>query len=221
MIKEKIDAFYAKQSRAKERKYFYVTDVAQCPRNIWYSFKNYPKAEAEPRVLRIMHNGDFVHKRLGEVLVAEGMIKELEKPIPENDLFHGRVDAIIALDNEDYIVDFKSINATKFRMLEAPQEDHEDQVQLYLHYFNMKKGALIYECKNTQDIKEFTFVYNPSRVKELLERFHILKYQIETNMLPEVPLWVEQWRCSYCPFLEACKKDGNPFYKPAPRLSNV
>lgn len=215
MLKEHIDSYYKKKNVERDRKGFYATDAGQCPRRIYFSFKKYPKKETEPRILRIMHNGDFVHTRLGEALSKEGVIKDLkdiEVVIPENDLIRGRADAIVEIENEKVVVDFKSVNGTKFRMLEKPDEDHIKQVMLYLHFFKIKKGLIVYECKNTQGIKEFGIEYSENMAKELLEFFRILKYQIENNQIPDIPNWVEKWRCDYCPYLEECKKIGNPYY---------
>src|SRR3989338_2248269 len=126
MLKEHIDSYYQKKNVERDRKGFYATDAGQCPRRIYFSFKKYPKKDIEPRILRIMHNGDFVHNRLGEALKEQGVIKEenIEVAIPENDLIRGRVDAIVEINNEKIIVDFKSINGTKFRMLEKPDADN-------------------------------------------------------------------------------------------------
>ena len=215
MLKEHIDSYYKKRNVEKDRKGFYATDSGQCPRRIYFSFKKYPKLEVEPRILRVFHNGDFVHTRLGGALVEEGVIKsekDIEVPIPENDLIRGRADAIVEINGEKVVVDFKSVNGVKFRTLEAPEIEHVKQVMIYMHFFNIKKGLLVYECKNTQDIKEFEIKYDENLVKEILEFFRVLRYQIENNQIPDVPDWVEQWRCDYCPYLEECKKIGNPYY---------
>ena len=212
MLKERIDDFYKKRNKDFDRKGFYASDAGQCPRRIYFAFKKTPKKEMEPRILRIMHNGDFVHTRLGEALTAEGVIKSIEINIPENDLIRGRADAIVVINGEEIVVDFKSVNGNKFRTLEAAEDDHIKQVMIYMHFFNIKKGLVVYECKNTQDIKEFEVEYEENEIKQILEFFRILRYQIDNNQMPDIPAWVEQWRCEYCPYLEECKKIGNPYF---------
>lgn len=215
MIKEKIDEYYKNKRRDYKRKSFYVTDVAECPRVIFFSFKDYPKKEHEPRILRVMHNGDFVHQRLGLVLKDMEILKDenTEVPIPDNDLFRGRADAIIEIDGEKYVADFKSTNSFIFRSLESPKPEHVRQVQLYMHYLGIKKGMLIYECKNTQDIKEFKFDYDIRLINNIIEEFYLLKSRIDNNIIPDIPESIEKWKCERCPFLESCKKFGNPYFK--------
>ncbi|MEK6904078.1 MAG: PD-(D/E)XK nuclease family protein [Nanoarchaeota archaeon] len=215
MLKEKVDEYYLKKRKARERKSFYVTDVAECPRVVYFSFKNFPKKEHEPRILRVMHNGDFVHQRMGNVLTEMKVLEpaNTEIPIPENDLFRGRADAIIEIEGEKYVVDFKSANTYTFRSLQAPKPEHIKQVQLYMHYLGIKKGLLFYECKNTQDIKEFPVDYDVNIVNEIIQEFYLLKSKIENNIVPDIPAWIEQWKCERCPFLESCKKIGNPYFK--------
>ncbi|HLC55266.1 MAG TPA: CRISPR-associated protein Cas4 [Candidatus Nanoarchaeia archaeon] len=220
MLKEQIDEFYHKRekTRFKERKAFYVTDIASCPRAIFFEFKKYPKKARDPRILRVMHNGDYVHQRLGEVLKQQGVLKgvpgeDLEVPLPYNDLIHGRADAVIELSGEKWVIDFKSMNYFQFKDLLSPDLHHIQQVQLYLHFLNIRKGLLVYECKNSQEIKEFEVSYDENIVNESLAYFYMLRSKIEQNIIPEVPPDIEQWKCERCPFLESCRKVGNPFFK--------
>ena len=219
MLKEQIDAFYQnrEKSRVRERTLFYVTDIANCPRAVFFDFKKYPRKQQDPRILRVMHNGDFVHQRLGTVLKEQEVLKgvygeDIEVSLPYNDLVRGRVDAIIELHGEQWIIDFKSMNSFKFKSLQQPEPEHIQQVQIYLHFMNLKKGLLIYECKNTQEIKEFAIDYNEELVNAALAKFYVLRSQIEQNIIPDIPPTIEQWKCDRCPFLESCKKIGNPFY---------
>ena len=169
----------------------------------------------DPRSSRVMHNGDFVHARLAEVLQKVGVLKEedVEVSLPENDIVRGRVDAIIEVDGEKLVVDFKSMNSFQFKTLESPSPDHVKQVMLYLHFLSLKKALLVYECKNTQELKEFEVLYDDNVVNQSLAYFYRLKSQINQDVLPDVPEDIEKWKCDRCPFLEECKKVGNPFYK--------
>ncbi|MDO8628682.1 MAG: CRISPR-associated protein Cas4 [Nanoarchaeota archaeon] len=213
MLKEHIDSFYLAK-KPFQRKSLYVTDVAACPRAVFYDFKGFPRAPVDPRSSRVMHNGDFVHARLAEVLQKVGVLKEedVEVSLPDNDLVRGRADAIIEVNGDKVVVDFKSMNGFQFKALSSPSPDHVKQVQLYLHFLNLKKGLLVYECKNTQELKEFEVFYDEHVVNESLAFFYSLQSQINQDVLPDVPLGIEKWKCDRCSFLADCKKVGNPFY---------
>ncbi|MEM2956597.1 MAG: PD-(D/E)XK nuclease domain-containing protein [Candidatus Pacearchaeota archaeon] len=205
MIKEKIEEFYLSKQEDKDREHFYITDAGKCPRAIYFQFKKAPKKAMDARILRVFEHGDYTHLRIISTLFSLGLVKATEIEIPNKEIVHGRADAIINIDNEPYVVEIKSINNTSFSKLESPDPDHLKQIQMYLHFFKIKKGIIIYENKNTQEIKEFIVEYNENIAKEILEKFYILKAQIQNNIIPSVDD-VEEWRCNYCPYSDECKK---------------
>src|SRR3989344_5544351 len=80
--------------------------------------------------------------------------------------------AILCMGSENYVLDIKSINSMLFRKLTAPKEENIYQVQLYMHYFNIKKGMLLYVDKDQQELKEFIFDYDGDLCKSLLDKFY-------------------------------------------------
>jgi len=208
MIKEKIDEFYMSHYKDRDKEHFYITDAGKCPRAIYFQFKKVPKKAFDARVLRIFDHGDYTHLRIISVLFSLGLVKGTEIDIPNKELVHGRADAIINIDNEPHVVEIKSINSAAFNRLETADGDHIKQIQLYLYFFKIKKGTIIYENKNTQELKEFSVEYNENLVRDLLEKFHILKAQIDSNIVPDVTQ-VDEWRCKYCPYSEECDKHKN------------
>lgn len=204
MIKEKIDEFYLSKQRDRDKEHFYITDAGKCARAIYFQFKKVPKKAMDARVLRVFDHGDYTHLRIISTLFSLGLVKATEIDIPNKEIVHGRADAIVTIDGEPYVIEIKSMNSMSFGKLESPDPDHYKQIQLYLHYFNLKKGIVIYENKNTQEIKEFSVDYDPETVKEVLEKFHILKAQIQSNIIPSKEDM--GWKCSYCPYAEECTK---------------
>jgi len=205
MIKEHIENFYRNKFENKGKQIFYVTDAGKCPRQIYFSLKGYPRKEPDPRLLRIFEHGDHTHMRIMSVLFSLGLVKACEVEIPKNDLLHGRADAIISIDGIPYVVEIKSVNAFKFKN-EIPEPDHIKQLQLYLHFFKIKEGILLYENKDTQELKEFIIKYDEETVKELLKFFSELKKNVEESRVPDIPPNIEDRRCQFCPYLEVCEK---------------
>jgi len=205
VLKEKIDDFYTSKQKDRDKEHFYITDAGKCPRSIYFQFKKIPKKPMDGRVLRIMENGDHTHLRITSTLFALGLVKATEVDIPNKELVHGRADVIINLDGEPAVVEIKSINSMAFSKLEAPDPDHYKQIQMYLYFFKIKKGVVLYENKNTQDLKEFIVEYDENTVKDVLEKFHILMEQIKSNIVPSIN-GVDTWKCGYCPYADECKK---------------
>jgi len=205
MIIEKIDELYSREYGERDRTAFYISEAGKCPRAIWFAYKKFPKKPKDARTQRIFEHGDHTHMRFMAALFALGLVTAVEVKIPDQEIIHGRADAIISLDGEPYVVELKSVGSYKFKKGEA-DSDHIRQLQLYLHYFKIKKGILLYENKDNQELMEFVFEYNPALVAEILAGFEKLRKQVDGNEMPDVPQHLEDWRCKFCDYAESCKK---------------
>jgi len=209
MIKEKIDTFYDGKNREDaKRTYFYITDTARCPRAVWFGFKNFPKKRKEARMMRVFEHGDYTHMRIMSALFSLGLVKSIEISIPNQELVHGRADGILSVDGVPIVLELKSINSYAFKQLLEPKKEHVKQIQLYMHYFKIPKGILIYENKDNQDLKEFELEYNKGLSEKTLAELELLKKQIDNEVLPEIPGDLEEWQCNYCDYAEECQKRG-------------
>jgi len=208
MLIEHIDKYYQDKRKDREQKHFYITDTGKCQRAVYFSMKGYPKKEIEPKILRVFDRGDIIHQRLMSDFygIPEIKVTASEIDIPTRDLFHGRADAIISIENKLYVVDIKSSNDFKFQKLGIPDLAHIKQIQLYMHYFEISQGILIYENKNTQDLKEFLVEYDSDLCKKIISEFEELKYQIENDIMPQKPKNLASWQCSYCDFKKECDR---------------
>ncbi len=206
MLKELIDHFYLENQRNKEQTRFYITDAGKCLRAVFFKFKNVPKEPMEPRLLRIFEHGENIHRSIFNILYRLRLGVTTEIPIPAQEIVSGRADAILCVNNENYVLDIKSINSFIFKNLNKPKEENIYQIQLYLHYFNIKKGILLYIDKDQQDIKEFVVEYDEALCKSLLDKFYGLKADIETNKIPaRLADYPRNWQCSYCQYKDICK----------------
>ena len=209
MLKELIDQFYLDQQRNKEQTHFYITDAGKCPRAVFFKFKNAPRKKMDARILRIYEKGEYLHRNIFNILYRLRIGITTEVPIPSQEIISGRADAIISINNENYVLDIKSMNSMIFRNLTAPKEENIYQIQLYLHYFNIKKGILFYIDKDQQNIKEFLVNYDEKLVRFLLKNFENLKKKVESNTIPErLPNYPQNWQCQYCQFKEVCSMTG-------------
>jgi len=210
MLKELIDQFYIDQQRNKEQTRFYITDAGKCSRAIFFKFKNAPRKDLDARLLRIFERGEHIHRNIFNILYRLKIGVTTEVPIPLQEMIGGRADAILSINNENYVLDIKSMNSMVFRNLSEPKEENVYQLQLYLHYFNIKKGILLYIDKDQQEIKEFIINYDEKLVQSLLKNFAELKEKIESDTLPEkLPTYPQNWQCQYCQFKEICGLAGN------------
>ena len=209
MLKELIDQFYSDNHKDRDQTHFYITDAGRCNRSIFFKFKNAPRKEIDPRLLRLFDHGDYIQMQILNSLFSVGVVRSSEIRIPPQEIISGRADAIVTLDNELYVVDFKSMNSMIFKNLTEPKEENVNQIQLYLHYFKIPKGILLYVNKDTSELKEFVVEYDKLRAKHLLEDLKKLKKKIEADKIPErLSDFPNNWQCRYCAFKEICKTAG-------------
>jgi len=207
MLKELIDKFYLDRQKDKEQQHFYITDAGKCPRAIFFKFKNAPREEMEAKILRMFDHGDHIHQLIMKPLLS---IKEIhvvasEVNIPPQELISGRADAIISDGKDLYVLDIKSMNSMIFKNLAEPKSENVDQVQLYMHYFKVPKGILLYVDKDRLELKDFVLSYDQNRSNYLLKNLTDLKEKIDKDIIPvRMPEWPEGWQCQYCQFKEVC-----------------
>jgi len=208
MLKEIIDNYYLERQRDREQRHFYITDAGRCARAIFFKFKKAPRKEMEANILRLFDHGDHIHKLIMKPLLSTRAIHVVasEVDIPPQELISGRADAVLSDGEQLFVLDIKSMNSMIFRNLQEPKEENINQIQLYLHYFKIQKGILLYVNKDSQDLKEFVVEYNPAKSQHLLDELAILKKQIDSDALPSrIPVYPSDWQCQYCQFKEICK----------------
>ncbi len=208
MLKELIDKYYQDKREEREKKKFYISDAGKCPRQIFFKFKNAPCKEMEPRILRIFDQGNYVHLRLMRDLFSLGIAVASEIDIPPTEDIGGRADAIVRVNNELYVVDFKSINSMILNRMNKPKEENVLQLQLYLHFFKIKKGILLYEGKDSSKIKEFLVDYNEKTAKKILKDFRRLRINLKKNLIPKKLSDSSNWQCRFCQYKELCRLAG-------------
>lgn len=216
MLHELIDDFYREQDESRSRNYFYATDAGKCPRAVYFSIKGYRRKDLDPRILRIFNVGDDTHRRILGALFSLGLVAACEIPLPNQKLIHGRADAILSVKGRPIVLEIKSSSSNKFRKLSRPEEAHLKQLQVYLHFFHIPQGIILYENKDNQEIKEFRVEYNSNLAKQIIKRFEDLKGNIDNDILPDVPEEYLKKRskasrkallpfeCRYCDFGETC-----------------
>src|SRR3989344_1574244 len=198
MLKELIDQFYLDRQRDRGQTHFYITDAGRCARALFFKFKNAPRKEMEPSVLRLFDHGDHMHQLIMKALLGTRDVHVVasEVNIPPQEIISGRSDAIISDGKNLYVLDIKSMNSMIFDKLSEPKEENVDQLQLYLHYFKVTKGILLYVNKNNLGLKEFTVDYNKERSLSLLQGLAETKIKIDACIIPDrIAGYPADWQC--------------------------
>ncbi len=141
MLKEIIDQFYIDNQKEKPQTKFYISDAGKCHRAVFFKFKQAPQAKKDPINMRIFEAGEWLHRYIYNVLYQSKIGTITEVPIPAQEIISGRTDAIVCLQGENYILDIKTMNSMQFKNLQAGKPEHQFQVQLYMHFFNICRST--------------------------------------------------------------------------------
>ena len=211
MLIERLEEYFQREERVRVRDYFYVTEVAKCPRQIFYSAKGFPRPPLDGQTARKLAVGDAAHQRIVQALYGMGIVVAAEAPLPPNPLFHGRADVIVSLEGKNYVVEIKTVHPYNFeQMVAAPRRDHYLQLQLYLHYFDIPQGVILAENKANQELREFVVGRDEEEIGRVLATFERLRRTIflegRLPPLPDKSDW-EYDQCRYCPYTDFCNED--------------
>lgn len=156
------------------------------------------------KLSRIFANGEDVHERYQKYFEDMGILVESERTL-KNDAYRikGKADAIIKLDNKEYIVELKSINGISASKLTKPKPDHVKQINLYMFMTGIKEGFILYENKNNQEMLNFKVDYNYAKIEPMLIAMEKILNSIKNNEL--MPKKMDN--CAACPFYKLCKYD--------------
>lgn len=218
-----------------------------CYRKIYYSYlRTDPDQKIKPDQKRIFDIGDAVHGMIGDwVLGAKLLIPyrdlktgeiplskwtgkpDMEFPIvvPELDIEKGKIDAILKIDGEIWIGEWKSSKSSKFEELTAAQDEHIIQANTYVHLFEyclqrgdyahieelsgiteVKGVIFLYLNKDTSELKEFIVPKMDDSLEVVVEKIAKIKEFVDKK---ELPGKTEHY-CYFCPFNKKCKKEFNP-----------
>jgi hypothetical protein len=177
-----------KENAAKDRDYFYVSEVGYSKKDIYNSMKNKVSKKFDARVKRILDNGNYMHSRYYKYFLEMGILIAAEIRAVNNNLFHGYADAIISNEGELWVVDLKSCSQWVFNKLDNADDVHKFQLLLYMYYLNISRGMVLYENKDNQTIKIFKIEMTEENKKiceKIISEFMKLKEQINNNIEPE------------------------------------
>lgn len=171
------------------------------------------------RQMRALHNGTFGHARWH--LVFDGLHERGEVETLCNEVrnvsstlnLSGSLDRMIAFPFEGErftaVIDFKTMKSGYWMPLREPQADHARQHHAY-RILGWKANAwmMLYENKDTHELKIYDREYDDVITKELLNNYAIMETwvgEVENNAPLTVTLPLETTWCGFCNFRKPCK----------------
>jgi CRISPR/Cas system-associated exonuclease Cas4 (RecB family) len=205
-----IDSHLARELYYKKIGRYYPSEIGGCLRKTWYSYKK-PKP-TDTALIRVFEAGNILHEFVEKVIRSEKNpeveLLETEMPVKleqKNFIISGRIDNLILakIENKKMLVEIKSC---KYLPKELKQE-HESQLQLYMHASSVHDGVLLYIQKDNLQTKWFNISYDTEKMKEILKRFDDLHLSLTQDKIPEAEARHDpdkDWLCEKCPWKEEC-----------------
>jgi hypothetical protein len=158
--------------------------------------------DGDPQGQRRLDNGNYVHSRFGEYFKLTGKLIEAEpsfKKEMDGVLVSGRGDFIVLSSaKEKALIELKSINDKNFlTTLSAPIEGDFLQWNLCAKALDFSSGIVLYENKNTQEIKHHFVTYNEEKYKQVINDFILIdKHNKAGTLVPKPAICVNPKWCS-------------------------
>lgn len=217
-----------------------------CHRKIYYSAASVPEDYSfDLQGKRRMKLGDAIHEMLHETFKKAGILIEyynpdgtfrkdwkdpskldLEFPLKCDDLFikSGKIDAVMIIEGELWLGEYKSINLNGFSNLNEPKSEHIVQAVTYWYVFNLllaegkfahikelagftkAKGVRwLYVNKDDTSMKEFTMTEGDAIFTNIVDKIMKIREAWVTKTLPPK---TKDW-CQSCNWRDKCAKNFN------------
>ena len=207
-----IDNHLKKEYRPKGIGKYYPSEIGNCLRKVWYTYK-FP-VELKPELIKIFELGNIMHDFVVEVLKSEKTpeVELLKSEFPvrqefDDFLVSGRVDNLILVkaSGKNVLVEVKS--TMDVNRIEEAQPHNIVQLQLYMHLIGVHNGILLYIDKKNLQSKIFEVKYDEKQALAIIERFRQLHRALLDDKIPEPEARADRktlWMCRYCEYRDKC-----------------
>lgn len=153
---------------------FYASMVGNpCDRFLYLHYQGLlPPLVVDAHLARIFGAGNVAQDRFKQYFINERVFVDEEISVScEVPPISGRIDLLLNTEEKGlYIVEMKTINSNGFKNLSRPKIEHEVQLQVYLNLRGVSEGGVVYENKDTQEVKVFKVSKNVSDWASIIDR---------------------------------------------------
>jgi len=209
-----IDKHLFREHKPKKMGRYYPSEVGNCMRKVWYSYK-YPH-QIEADLLKIFELGNIMHDFIVEVLKSEKTpeVELMKAELPfkikiGNFLVSGRVDDLMLVKESGRLILLEVKSHRRVSIIKKPASRHIIQLQFYMHATGVNNGLILYIDKSTLQTKLFEVKHSKKKSKQIVKRFKLLHNNLTNNKLPLAEAKKNKdmkWMCGYCEYKDKCDK---------------
>lgn len=202
-----------REKRDKEIKSWHASKFGSCLRGMYLERMGVkPDSEFVERELRVFDCGHIFENWFVDLLKNDKDLKiEQQVRVELKDLnISGYADGVISYNGFKKVLEVKSKHSYGFKYLEkdGAQEQHREQVWIYLKGLEIKEGSIIYLSKDDLRIMEFP-VYLKDKALELsvMKQVELLNQAWKDKSPYILPLpEKDSWQSKYCRWHSQCLK---------------
>lgn len=212
-----INRYYEEEQKSGTRPMrnkLHPSTIGMCDRRIVFDMMMVPKPINDHVLTRIFENGHSMHERYEKLFAKMGILVQAEMKVEHEDI-SGHTDAWIKIrtfanpHGEDYLVELKSAFSKSFEWMvknNKPKKEHYAQLTFYLHLTGFKKGVILVENKDNQEIWEYVVEYDPVYGQQLMNRAKYLISLAKQRRVPAIPKGYtpSYYKCVECPYNFYC-----------------
>jgi len=194
--------------------HYNASELGTCYREWFWRYTN--PLEINDETQMIFNMGHMYHSFVDEVLEKSKNIEVIhnEKSLLLLDnksdcVVHGRVDNVVNYNDTEYILDTKSTKSVEWAEKFPTSEDYLMQLNIYMKFFNIKKGALLYIEKATLKTYLKELNYDKKYLDMALQRIGVIDKHLKENKLPIAEGSLDSkksWKCRFCVYKDDCDK---------------
>ena len=190
LLVKQLDKQLAHPQKSTSKGKFFVSAIGNpCDRYLWVHYNGLiPKKPISATLQRIFGVGssaeDRYAKYFGDLMLYREQSCRIESPV----LLSGRADFILHHDGKLFVLELKTINQRGWDndIANGPKMEHSTQLQCYLHMLGHAEGVILYENKNTQQIRTFVVKRNDDLWDGILSRAQTIANMVAPPRLAEV-----------------------------------
>ena len=192
----------AREYQQDRRDSIHITDLTTCLRRSYYTKKlGFPLNE---KIAFWLLFGAVIHELLTPVIAK---YLNGEREVQTTYKYQGiEIQATADVLADDVVVELKTCNKLPY----SPYKSHLEQINAYIHIFDVPKGLIVYISRTQLEVRIFDYYGDADLFYHTLEKAKILKYALDKGVPPpcNIPITERKFYCKECPFKDICVNDS-------------
>lgn len=198
--------------------------AGKCAR-MWYLWfeGNEAKSNNDWYAVANMDSGNDRHERIQDAMEAAGILITREASIKsENPIVSIKTDAVIRWKDQEILTEIKTMAEDSFQRANKPRKYHIEQLLIYMKIMKKAFAYLIYESKNSHEIKFFDIHLNQKYkdfINYLWDWMGQVQKAFDDKTIPQNPYRNKYASkvCKSCDFFNACQTKPEGIIRIEPR----